>query len=51
MPKENRTTREMGIFGKYLTLWVGLCIIAGVLIGKFLPIVPDLLSRFEYARQ
>jgi ACR3 family arsenite transporter len=39
----------MGIFGKYLTLWVGLCIIVGVLIGKFLPVIPDLLSRFEYA--
>jgi len=38
MPKENRTTQEMGIFGKYLTLWIGLCIIAGVLIGKFLPV-------------
>jgi len=50
MPKENKTTQEMGIFGKYLTLWVGLCIIAGVLIGKVLPVIPDLLSRFEYAR-
>ena len=49
MQKENKATQEMGIFGKYLTLWVGLCIIVGVLIGKFLPIVPDLLSRFEYA--
>jgi ACR3 family arsenite transporter len=49
MQKGNRTTQEMGIFGKYLTLWVGLCIIVGVLIGKFLPVIPDLLSRFEYA--
>lgn len=49
MKKENKTTQDMGIFGKYLTLWVGLCIIVGVLIGKFLPIIPDLLSRFEYA--
>jgi ACR3 family arsenite transporter len=49
MQKGNKTTQEMGIFGKYLTLWVGLCIIVGVLIGKFLPVIPDLLSRFEYA--
>lgn len=49
MQKENKTTQEMGVFGKYLTLWVGLCIIVGVLIGKFLPVIPDLLSRFEYA--
>jgi ACR3 family arsenite transporter len=49
MQKGNKTTQEMGICGKYLTLWVGLCIIVGVLIGKFLPVIPDLLSRFEYA--
>src|SRR6056297_4208689 len=49
MQTENRTTQEMGIFGKYLTLWVGLCIIVGVLIGKFLPVIPNLLSKFEYA--
>lgn len=49
MQKEIKATQEMGLFGKYLTLWVGLCIIVGVLIGKFFPIVPDLLSRFEYA--
>ncbi len=49
MQKENKITQEMGVFGKYLTLWVGLCIIVGVLIGNFLPGIPDLLSRFEYA--
>ncbi len=49
MKKNNKTTQEMGVFGKYLTLWVGLCILVGVLIGKFLPGIPDLLSRFEYA--
>ncbi len=42
--------RSIGFFEKYLTLWVLLCMGAGVLIGQFLPGVPTLLSRFEYAQ-
>ncbi len=45
------STREgMGRFERYLTLWVALGMIAGVAIGQFLPIVPETLSRFEYAQ-
>ena len=40
---------DIGFFDKYLTVWVVLCMVAGVLIGKFLPAVPALLGRFEYA--
>ena len=43
-------TLKIGFFDKYLTLWVLLCMIAGVLIGKFLPGIPQLLGRFEYAQ-
>ena len=39
----------IGFFEKYLTLWVVLCMVAGVLIGQFLPGIPAFLSRFEYA--
>lgn len=39
----------MGFFEKYLTLWVLLCMAAGILIGKFLPNIPVLLGQFEYA--
>lgn len=39
----------IGFFEKYLTLWVLLCIIIGVLVGVYLPGVPDFLSRFEYS--
>lgn len=45
-----RETKNLGIFHTYLTAWVVLCIIAGVLIGKYLPIVPDFLNRFSYAQ-
>ena len=41
--------RRLGLWEKYLTLWVVLCMGAGVLIGLLLPDVPAFLSRFEYA--
>ncbi len=40
----------IGFFEKFLTLWVILCMAAGVLIGRFLPAVPQFLARFEYAQ-
>lgn len=39
----------IGFFERYLTLWVALCIIVGIAVGQFLPTIPDILSRFEYA--
>lgn len=47
MNKEKKL--EIGFFQKYLTVWVALCMIAGVLIGKFIPSVPSFFSQFEYA--
>jgi ACR3 family arsenite transporter len=41
---------KIGFFDKFLTLWVILCMVAGVLIGKFLPGLPAFLGRFEYAK-
>lgn len=41
--------RKIGFFEKYLTIWVILCIIAGIAIGKWLPAIPRTLIRFEYA--
>ncbi len=40
----------IGFFQKYLTLWVALCMGAGILIGKFLPGIPAFLNQFEYAK-
>lgn len=39
----------IGFFEKYLTLWVVICMAVGVLIGKYLPAVPQFLGKFEYA--
>ena len=40
----------LGFFEKYLTIWVTLCIIAGVLIGVYLPQIPQTLDKFTYAQ-
>lgn len=47
MSKEK--TQGIGFFEKYLTVWVALCMVAGVLIGKYLPSIPSFLGQFEYA--
>lgn len=39
----------IGFFERYLTLWVALCIIAGIAVGQWLPAIPQTLSQFEYA--
>ncbi|GAB1358531.1 ACR3 family arsenite efflux transporter [Porphyromonadaceae bacterium] len=39
----------IGFFERYLTIWVALCIVVGIAIGQFVPIIPDILSQFEYA--
>lgn len=40
---------KMKFFQKYLSVWVILCMIFGVFIGHFFPMIPELLNRFEYA--
>ena len=42
-------SQGIGFFERYLTLWVAICIVAGILIGQYLPVIPSTLSRFEYA--
>lgn len=42
--------KTLGVFTRYLTVWVALCIVAGVAIGQLWPGVPDTLSRFTYAQ-
>ncbi|WNK21626.1 ACR3 family arsenite efflux transporter [Halomonas piscis] len=44
------TSEGMGRFERFLTVWVALAIVAGVLLGQFAPAIPEALSRFEYAQ-
>jgi ACR3 family arsenite transporter len=39
----------ISFFERYLTLWVALCMVVGVLIGRYLPIIPEFLGQFEFA--
>jgi len=49
MTAENRKEgKGLGLFERYLTVWVALCIIVGILIGQFIPIIPQTLNKFEY---
>lgn len=47
----SKESAGIGFFEKYLTLWVLLCMAAGILIGRFLPIIPSALARLQYAGQ
>ena len=47
---DNRQSNSgISIFQKYLTVWVILCMIVGVLIGKFLPAIPAFLNKLSVA--
>lgn len=51
MSKEvNNKGGGLDFFGRYLTIWVALCIVVGVAIGQFAPAFPETLSKFEYAQ-
>ena len=38
------STKDMSAFERYLTLWVGLCIMGGILLGK---VAPDLATALD----
>jgi ACR3 family arsenite transporter len=41
-------TKRLNVFERYLTLWVGLSMIAGVALGRLLPALTDALRRVEF---
>ena len=47
----NKESKSEGIifFQKYLSVWVLLCMVMGILIGKFLPAIPAFLDRLSIA--
>src|ERR1019366_4534975 len=40
--------KRLNVFERYLTLWVGLCMFAGIVIGKALPGLMDGMRRLEF---
>ena len=45
----SRQKSDISFFNRYLTVWVFLCMVAGVLIGRFLPAVPEFLNTLTVA--
>jgi ACR3 family arsenite transporter len=43
------STKRMNIFERYLTVWVGVCMVAGVVLGKLFPGITAALSAMEFA--
>lgn len=39
----------ISVFQRYLTVWVFLCMVAGLVIGKFLPVIPEYLNDLNIA--
>ena len=46
----NKSNAGINFFQRYLTVWVFLCMVAGVILGHFLPALPIFLNQLEYAR-
>lgn len=42
--------RRLGLFEKYLTLWIAICIIIGLLLGRFLPALGQYLDSLKVAQ-
>lgn len=45
---EESKGKGLGVFERYLTIWVAACIVIGISIGQLLPIIPETLNKFEY---
>ena len=44
------TTASMGVFERYLTGWVAICIVVGVVLGQVLPAAAEAVGRIQIAR-
>ncbi|MBL7119625.1 MAG: ACR3 family arsenite efflux transporter [Dehalococcoidia bacterium] len=49
MAQDQDKERRLGVWGKYLTLWVALCIGAGIGLGKAFPGISDVLADLTFA--
>lgn len=45
---ESTERRRLNVFERYLTLWVALCMLAGIAVGKSLPGMIDTLRNIEF---
>lgn len=45
----SETKSPMGMFERYLSLWVGICILSGVMLGYVFPPIFQIIASLEYA--
>jgi len=50
--KEEHIKKELslGLWEKYLTLWIALCIVAGLLVGRFFPAFGEFMDSLKFAQ-
>jgi len=46
-----KETQGIGFFERYLTVWVLICMAAGIMIGKFIPGIPSVLENMAFSGQ
>ncbi|HSG92335.1 MAG TPA: arsenical-resistance protein, partial [Methylotenera sp.] len=45
-----QTISAMSIFERYLTIWVGICIVAGITLGQLFPSLFQAIGKMEFAQ-
>jgi ACR3 family arsenite transporter len=50
--KEEHAKKELslGLWEKYLTLWIAICIVAGLLVGRFIPAFGQFMDSLKFAQ-
>ena len=49
-PTVDMTEKKLNYFERYLSVWVGACMIVGILLGKLIPAFTDALRRLEFGK-
>jgi ACR3 family arsenite transporter len=48
--ESNKTIAPMSIFERYLTIWVGICIVTGITLGQLFPSLFQAIGKMEFAQ-
>ena len=48
---ERTVKKRLNVFERYLSIWVALCMVAGVALGKLLPGFTDAVRRLDHPRR
>jgi ACR3 family arsenite transporter len=48
--KNVKKEQSLGIWEKYLTLWIAICIVVGLLVGRFFPAFGEFMDSLKFAK-